>query len=89
MNRKKIIRECLYFLGALCVGFFILPVILILFLSPQPSVKDYGEFLDALFSGGLMTLFAWMCALTPYLLFQLIRFIVWALDVKSHSKNTH
>ena len=76
MDKKRIKKECLYFLIALGFGLFIWPIILILLSSPQPSVKDYGEFSDALFSGGLMALFAWFCALTPYLLFQLIRVII-------------
>jgi hypothetical protein len=78
MAKRILAREWLYFLGGLIVGFVLVPFLLAVLL-PEPGV---GLFRDAM--GLYKRLFNkrewgdWLFVLAPYLLFQLIRSIVWA-----------
>jgi hypothetical protein len=80
MNKKRIAKEWLYFLGCFAFGFFVLPLLLFIIVAPMKGLKFgkfYSEFYDP-FSGGEGFWFFWLFVLGPYLLFQLIRSIVWA-----------
>jgi len=80
MNKKRIAKERLYFLGCFAFGFFILP--LLLFILFAKGYSDFGEFYSNFFkelSGrGDDFVLSLLVLLGPYFFFQLIRSIVWA-----------
>jgi hypothetical protein len=88
MNKKRIAKEWLFFLGALGFGFSILPTILLLILNPKPQLKDLANFYSALFNRS-EAFHAWLFALSPYFLLQLIRSIVWAIKAIRSSQFNH
>jgi hypothetical protein len=86
MNKKRIAKEWLFFLGALGFGFLILPTTLFLFFHPKPLLRALGDFYSVLFAcdkslyNPLKEAFhAWLFVLSPYFLLQLIRSILWAI----------
>jgi hypothetical protein len=83
MNRKRIAREWLLFLAALTGWLFILVPCLHLVLTG--SLQHLGKFYEALFKPR-QALAAWLFALAPYLLIQLVRSVVWALRTIKSAK---
>jgi hypothetical protein len=75
MNKKRIAREWLYFVAFLPVGFVVVP--LMLFITRWAF---FDEFYMTLFGyyGRHEFVITWLSAFVPYLLFQLVRSIVWA-----------
>lgn len=72
--KKTLAREWLYLLSGLIVGLVLTPHLLMAVLNPQ---KGATAFYKALFDDREWWI-AWLLALAPYLLFQLVRSIVWA-----------
>ena len=73
MIKKIVAREWLYFLGFVVAGFVVLPLPVVLIVSPQERVS---EFYKALFEGVWII---WLIVIAPYLVFQLVRSVLWAL----------
>jgi hypothetical protein len=73
MNKKIIAREWLYLLGFVVASLVVLPLPLMLILSPK---EEASGFYKALFEGVWIT---WLIVITPYLMFQLVRSVLWAL----------
>jgi hypothetical protein len=79
MNKKRIAKEWLYFLCGMLVGFLVLPLIL-----SFPFGYTMGDFYMEIFGLFLRnhitlpSICAWLVAVSPYLLFQLVRSIIWA-----------
>lgn len=82
MAKKIVAREWLYFLLFLCIGIVIVPILLHLIFTG--SVKGLGSFYLALIGQETDSLFAWIITIGPYVLFQLIRSIVWAWKQLKH-----
>lgn len=80
-TQKLIAREWLTFVVALVVGLTVAPVIVIIvMIAIQENVQlpKLGGFYEALFSRREWHI-AWLVALSPYLIFQLVRSIRWAI----------
>ena len=83
MNKKRIAREWLYFVGCLAIGLIAVPFILsLIVIVSQPSEGErvghfYHKFYEEMFSGHDVVFFL-IIVLGPYLLVQLIRSLVWA-----------
>ena len=75
MIKKIVAREWLYFLGFVVAGLVVLPLPVMLILEPQHGVS---VFYKALFEGGKEWI-AWLIVIAPYLIFQLVRSVLWAL----------
>jgi hypothetical protein len=73
MIKKIVAREWLYLLGFVVASLVVLPLPLMLILGPQ---KGTSGFYKALFEGVWI---AWLIVITPYLIFQLVRSVLWAL----------
>jgi len=74
MNKKTVAREWLYFLGFIIAALVVLPMPLMLILSPREGASGFYK---ALFEGYWI---AWLIVIAPYLLFQLARSVLWALS---------
>lgn len=78
VNKKRIAKEWLYFLGFFFFGLLVVPLLLFVFLvSSMKLSKVYSDFFSEL-GGGHDALIVWLFVLGPYLLFQLARSIIWA-----------
>ena len=89
MNKKRIAREWLYFVGCLAIGIVAIPFILCLIFSPFGE-EGFGEVYGGFYSNLWKSLLggedvavedfavAWLFVLGPYLLVQLLRSLVWA-----------
>ena len=73
LNKKLIALEWLYFLLFFSIGLIILPILLRLIFSDV----QLGEFYGSLF-GEEGCFGTWLFVIAPYLIFQLIRSIIWA-----------
>ena len=73
MNKKIVAQEWLYLLGFVVASLVVLPLPLMLILSPQEGASGFYK---ALFEGEWI---AWLIVITPYLMFQLVRSVLWAL----------
>ena len=78
MDKKRLAKEWLFFVVALGFGLSILPIILIFALDPNPKMANLGEFYRLLFSG-VESVLVWLFALSPYIVIQLVRSIIWAI----------
>jgi hypothetical protein len=81
---KRIAKECLYFLGLLAFGIFVVPLIIFFALGPSVETtklsKFYNNFYDALhenWGAGVDFWFALSSVWFPYLFFQFIRTVIW------------
>jgi hypothetical protein len=90
MTPKQVAREWLYFLGGLLV-----PQILIIIAQISNSQSDiYSSYFKALFSQVRWSsdlhdkILSWAVTLGPYLLFQLVRSIVWAFRTAFNKTKT-
>jgi hypothetical protein len=80
MNKKRVAKEWLYFLGCLLFGLLVLPLLMfVLFgtFAHKSITEFFSEFFSAL-TGGRDALITWLFVLAPYLLFQLVRSVIWA-----------
>ena len=77
MIKKIVAREWLYFLGFVVAGLVVLPLPVMLILNPQEGVS---AFYKALFEESQWQI-AWLIVIAPYLVFQLVRSVLWALRV--------
>jgi hypothetical protein len=82
MNKQRVAKEWLYFLGCFFFGFTV-PSLPFLFFGEE--IKGTSSFYSALFVGK-EKLIAWVFVLTPYLLFQLVRSVIWAVKAARESK---
>lgn len=74
---RIVAREWLYFLAGMSVGLLFVPLAVFLISGERESVPTfYSGFFEALlgFRG-----VAWLVTLSPYLLFQLMRSVIWAI----------
>ena len=74
-SKMIIAREWLVFLVCLAIGFTLLPVAIMLVFKGEVRL---GLFYSALFSGNERML-SWGVALAPYIIWQIVRSIVWAI----------
>ena len=75
MPKKTVAREWLYFLGFMALGLLVLPTPVMLILNPsQAPLGFYKALVD-----GEEWWVAWAIALSPYLVFQFVRSIRWAV----------
>ncbi len=74
--KKKIAIEWLYLLISLAIGLTVLPAIVLLIVSKELDFADFGHFWGAVFFKGKPDAIETMLA--PYVLFQLVRSIIWA-----------
>ena len=75
MIKKIVAREWLYFLGFVVASLVVLPLPVMLILNPQQGASG---FYMALFEGREWRI-AWLIVIAPYLVFQLVRSVLWAL----------
>jgi hypothetical protein len=75
MNKKRIAKEWLLFLGCFFFGLLALPFLLFLFIA-RGGIK-LSEFYSALVDKR-DALTSWLVVIFPYLLVQLVRSAVWA-----------
>ena len=73
--RKRIAVEWLSLLISLAIGSTVLPAIVILIVSKELDFGDFGRFWGAVFSGKPDAI---EITLAPYVVFQLVRSIIWA-----------
>jgi hypothetical protein len=71
--KRILAREWLYFVSAIIIGFVLIPFLLSALFGP-PGLGGFYEELVSDHSWGL-----WLFGLAPYLLFQLVRSIMWAI----------
>ena len=81
VNGRRIRRELLNLVGFLIPGFLLVPWVLFRY---APITVTFADFCDRFYNGGLLGelgvgafLFAWLVVLSPYLLFQFIRSVLW------------
>lgn len=84
MNQKAVAREWLLFVGLVGGAIVFLPLLAVLFFSPGDSTAGdvlelYGALLPELL--GPEWWIAWLFALVPYALVQLIRSVMWAVRI--------
>ena len=72
MNKKRVAKEWLYFLGALLVGLVVLSLV------PFFTKGNYTFSVFLALVDKQEALLAWLIALGPYVLFQLLRSVIWA-----------
>jgi len=77
MIKNIVAREWLYFLGFVVAGLVVLPLPVMLILNPQQGVS---AFYKALIEEREWQI-AWLIVIAPYLVFQLVRSVLWALRV--------
>ena len=75
MIRKIVAREWLYLLGFVVASLVVVPFPVMLLLNPRLGATGFYK---ALFDSGEW-LVAWLIILVPYLAFQLVRSVLWAL----------
>jgi len=73
--KKIIAREWLYFLGCVLFGITVFPAASLLLTGNK--IRRMGRFYELLI--GFNDTVPWLFALSPYLLFQLVRSIIWAM----------
>jgi len=78
--KKTIAREWLYLLGFVAAGLIVLPLSVMLILNPGKEVKEVSGFYKALFDEREWWI-AWLIVGAPYLVFQLVRSVRWAMRV--------
>ena len=79
MTKKQVAKEWLYFLGCFCFGLLIFPSLLYLIfrlLSNKEDPQFFFQFYSVVV-GGSDALLAWSFVLAPYLIFQLVRSVIW------------
>ena len=79
MIKKRLAKEWLYFLGCFLFGLLIVPLLLLiiarLFIDHDNSnLSDFYSLLVA--KGDWLT--AWLLVIGPYVIFQIIRSVIWA-----------
>ena len=83
MNKRRVAKECLLFLGGLAFGLLIQWPIFISMLDPFKNgfVKSYAGMVAWLFGseGPLAAIFLWVFTLAVYIVFQIGRSVLWAL----------
>jgi hypothetical protein len=72
--KKIIAKEWLTLMGFLLIGFTALPALIMAF---GGQIK-MGLFYSALFSGSDRAI-SWLVALSPYILYQFLRSLIWAI----------
>jgi hypothetical protein len=72
---KTIAREWLYLLGFVAAGLIVLPLPVVLIFTPGHEVS---EFYKALFDRREWWI-AWLIVGAPYIIFQLVRSVRWAM----------
>lgn len=82
ISKRQIAMEWLYLLGGMIFGFVVAPLAVFLVFSllmndTATFAEYYPRFFAALVNGP-DRLFAWVVVLGPYVLFQLIRSVLWA-----------
>lgn len=75
MIRKVVAREWLYLLGFVVAGLVVVPFPAMLILNPRLGASGFYK---ALFDGREWWV-AWLIVTAPYLVFQLVRSVLWAL----------
>ena len=83
MTKKQVAKEWLYFLGCFCFGLLIFPSLLYLIfrlLSNKEGPQFFFQFYSVV-AGGRDALLAWSFVLAPYLIFQLVRSVIWDGDL--------
>ena len=81
MNKKRFAKEWLYFLGWFLFGLLVLPSLLSVvfgFFTHQAISESISKFYPALVKKQEASLIAWLVVIGPYLVFQLVRSVVWA-----------
>ena len=82
MKKKVVAREWLYFLFWFLLGLAILPgALATVFAPPDEVFKNlfgYRGFYPGLLEGRGCW-FRWLIVLTPYILFQVVRSMIWAI----------
>ena len=80
MNKTVVAKEWLYFLGCLLFGLVVFPFLLFIvfgLLNPTDITVFYSRFYSGLL-GGHDALITWVVVFIPYLLFQVVRSVIWA-----------
>ena len=75
MNKKRVAKEWLYFLGAFYVGLLVLPLGEVFFRADY-TLSVYSVLVDK-----QVALIGWLIVLGPYILFQLVRSVIWAWKI--------
>ena len=74
MNKKIVAREWIVLLISICIGLAVVPFFIYLILG---RLEYWGLFYGALIDKSDFIL-AWIVVLSPYIIIQLIRSIIWA-----------
>jgi hypothetical protein len=77
-TKKQIAREWLTFVVAIVAGLTVAPIVVIAANMKEVPLSKLGGFYEALFSRREWYI-AWLVALSPYLIFQLVRSLRWAV----------
>jgi len=85
--KKNLAKEWLTLIAGLIVGFLFVPSFIYTFISPQDYkshnslIKAYKELIGLLFGkeGGDGILFSWAIIFAPYLFYQFVRSVLWAI----------
>lgn len=85
--KKILAREWLTLIVGFLVGFFVLPIFIYTFISPadytshHSLIEGYKELIGMLFGkeGNTEVLIAMTIILSPYLLYQFVRSVLWAI----------
>lgn len=78
LNKRVAAKEWLYLLTCLFIGLFIIPLILLVI---NDKIGNIGEFYKELIKTKWKDIpfVAWLTFVGPYLVFQLVRSILWAI----------
>jgi len=82
MKKRRLAIEWLLFLSSILIGAVIVPLLLLplVIRSPNPSYHySAGDFYAALVSKDAPI--AWIIVLSPYLLIQIVRSVIWAVGM--------
>jgi len=80
LKKKTVAREWVFFLGSLCAGIIVLPPLLVSIFRGRDTISEiYIELGGCLLGQERYFLECWMFILSPYLVLQLIRSIIWAV----------
>ena len=77
-TKKLIAREWLTFVAAIVVGLTVGPIIVMAAIQKEVQLSKLGGFYEALFSRREWHL-AWLVAPSPYLIYQIVRSLRWAV----------
>lgn len=76
-TKKLIAREWLTLVICIVIGLTIAPIVVIAAFHKQVQLSMLGSFYESLFSREWQI--AWLVALSPYLIYQFVRSVRWAV----------